>query len=56
MFLSNYGKIHKVYKSFLIIRNITIFKIIKYTNKNQINDNNKILLLYIIDTFYLYYK
>lgn len=47
---------HEAYKSFLVIENTIIYYITKYINKVQINKNNKILLLYIIDTFHLHYK
>lgn len=53
---SNCCKIHKAYENFLVIRYIIILHITEYTNKVQINNNNKILLLYMIDAFYLYHK
>lgn len=48
---SNCGKIYKAYKNSLTI--IIICYITKCTNKVQININNKILLSYMIDAFYL---
>lgn len=52
--LSNYGKNHKVDKSFLAIT--TICYTTEYINKIQIKNNNKILLSYMINIFHLYYK
>lgn len=54
--LGNYDKMHRVHKCSLVIENIMMCYIIKYANIVQINNKNKILLPYIIDTFYLHYK
>lgn len=47
---------YKAYENFLAIGVTTMYHITECVNKIQINNNNKILPPYIIDTFYLYYK
>ncbi len=48
---------HRAYKSSLVIEDPMVYYIIlEYINKVQINNNNNILLLYIMDIFHLYHK